>query len=138
MKNYRPISNTPFLAKLIETCALTQINLHLQGITLNGKTQSAYRVNHSCETAIAKIVNDIQKEVVNKNIVLLLMLDLSAAFDTVDQDRLLEKLEKTFFIRGNVLKLLRSYMTGRTYSVCVEGISSKSRPLRYGVPQGSI
>ena len=85
-----------------------------------------------------KVVNDIQSEIKKNNLSVILMLDLSAAFDTIDQTRLLNKLEACFFIRGNALKFIESYIKGRTYSVFLNGKSSNRCQLDYGVPQGSI
>ena len=138
LKNYRPISNTPKLAKIIEKCALSQISAHLQKNDLNSSAQSASKEKHSCETAIFKVVNDMQSEIKKNNLSVILMLDLSAAFDTIDQTRLLNKLEACFFIRGNALKFIESYIKGRTYSVFLNGKSSNRCQLDYGVPQGSI
>ena len=83
LKSYRPISKTPAISKLLEKTAEEQIKLHLTQNNLESNYQSAYRKNHSCETAIFKIVNDIQEEIFNNRLALLVMLDLSAAFDTI-------------------------------------------------------
>ena len=138
LKNYRPISNTPILAKIIEKTILIQLNAYLTANNLINELQSAYKKDHSCETAVLKIVNDIQEEISKSNMVILLMLDLSAAFDTIDQDVLLAMLEKVFKIRGRALELLTSYLKGRTYAVHINGRASKVNNLFYGVPQGSI
>ena len=69
---------------------------------------------------------------------ILSLLDLSAAFDTIDQDILLKRLETSFGIEGIALKWFKSYMTGRKQTVCVNGTKSESVPLEYGVPQGSV
>jgi len=70
--------------------------------------------------------------------VFLALLDLSAAFDTVNHETLLSRLSSDFGIQGNVLSWIRSYLSGRTTSVCVDGTSSVKFELRYGLPQGSI
>ena len=137
-KNYRPISNTPILAKIIEKTILIQLNNYLSDNNLYIESQSAYKKDHSCETAVLKIINDIQDEFSKNNMVILLMLDLSAAFDTIDQDILLSKLENQFKIGGNALKLLTSYLKNRTYAVHINEKWSDVHDLTYGVPQGSI
>ena len=85
-----------------------------------------------------KISTDIQNEISNDKIVILLMLDLSAAFDTIDQDILIDKLKNHFQIKGKVLSFLQSYLKNRTYNVSVHDQISKQRILKCGVPQGLI
>ena len=104
LKNYRPISNTPYLAKVLEKAAFYQINDHLIINELLYPYQSGYKQNHSGETAIIGIVNDMQEIIFKDQLAAVLMLDLSAAFDTVDHDRLLFKLENGFNIGGKVLQ----------------------------------
>ena len=69
--------------------------------------------------------------------VVLLMLDLSAAFDTIDHQILLDRLQQHYGITGAAHKVLQSYLQKRTQSVVVDGVSSKPKLLNYGVPQGS-
>ena len=69
---------------------MKQIDEHLDNNNLQEPLQSAYRSNHSTETALVKIVNDLRSEVDNKKCVLLVLLDMSAAFDTVEQSTLLK------------------------------------------------
>ena len=136
--NYRPVSNLPFLSKVIERCASLQINNYLCKNNLYPSCQSAYRKSHSCETALLKIVSDIQKEVHQRNMVALIALDLSSAFDTIDHDLLLKKLKSDFGLSGRVILWLKSYLTGRTFAVRIGNIDGRAVILIYGVPQGSI
>ena len=136
--NYRPISNLCFPSKLIEKCVLDQLVKHLEKNDLFGSFQSAYRKFHSCETAIAKISNDILTSLDNNEAEFLIFLDLSSAFDTVDHSMLLEKLHKDFYISGTVLSWLKSYLSDRTYSVKIGIHISNGVIALYGVPQGSI
>ena len=138
MKNYRPLFNTQFLGKIIEKTILKQLEQHLTVNQLFSATQSGYRKYHSCETALLKIVNDIQLEMKENNLSLILMLDQSAAFDTVDLHILLHKLENNYGICNDALKWMRSYLVGRTFSVVVNGKQSTVREMKYGVPQGTI
>ena len=121
-KNYRPVHNTPLLAKLIEKCVFLQLNDHLQENNLHTMTQSGYKKYHSCETALIKVVNDIQIEKQQNNITVVLMLDQSAAFDTVDLPTIITKLERGYNITGKALKWISSYLLGRTYSVIVNNV----------------
>ena len=68
----------------------------------------------------------------------LALLDLSAAFDTVDHSILLSRLESNFGLTGKALSWLRLYLTGRRQSVRINGVTSDPTPLVYGVPQGSV
>ena len=127
LKNYRPVSNTPILAKIIEKTVLTQINNHLELNNLHTETQSGYKKFHSCETALIKVVSDIQNEVRKNNIVSLLMLDLSAAFDTIDHRILIHRLKINFRIEGIALKWIESYLKNRTYSVIINSERREQR-----------
>ena len=110
IKNYRPISNTSFLAKVLETAAFQQLHDYFNSNCLLSLNQSGYKQNHSCETALFAIVNnDLQVVIHNGNLAAVVMLDLSAAFETVDHQRLLFKLKHYFGINDNVFKWLTSY-----------------------------
>ena len=94
--NYRPISNLSFISKLVEWALINQFNTHCD---LNGITpihQSAYKQLHSCKTAMIKIVNDTLWAMEQKNITILVIIDLNVALDTVDHKVLLEVLHKCF------------------------------------------
>ena len=83
--------------------------------------QSAYRKKHSCETALVRIVNDILMAMDKKMCVALVMLDLSAAFDTVSHPILLRRLEEDFGVHGSDLLWFESYFSGRTQAVNING-----------------
>ena len=93
---------------------------------------------HSTETALVRVHNDINLSLDNRECVLLILLDLSAAFDTVNHDTLLKRLEFDFGICGSALKLIKSYVEGRSQSEVVNDIPSKQTPLTTSVPQGSV
>ena len=99
--------------------------------------QSAYRKNHSTETALLKVTNDILMEMNSQHAVLLVLLDLSAAFDTVDHCFLLRRLQTSFGISGTPLDWFKSYLSARSQRVSIPGALSDSLPLDWGVPQGS-
>ena len=136
--NYRPISNTAFLSKLLEKSVLSQLNNHIEFNKLHADFQSAYRKFHSCETATVIVVNDIKEHLAEGKLAALQFLDLSAAFDTIDHDILLERLMESYGIKDKALKWLESYLMNRTFNVNINGINSNRQKLKYGVPQGSL
>ena len=137
-KNYRPISNLPFLSKIIEKSVQRQLDIHLKMHDLHSEFQSGYRMDHSCETATLAIYNDLLCLSDSQSKVVLLLLDLSAAFDTVNHPLLLKKLEENFGLTGNVLMWFKSYLSNRSFTVTIGKSRSKKCYLRIGVPQGSI
>ena len=137
-QNYRPVSNLEFLSKLLERVMYVQLVKYIEKHDLHGRFQSAYKPHHSCETAMVHVVDDIQQILKSKMNVCLVMLDLSSAFDTVDHELLLDRLERQFFIREGALKLIKSYLYKRTFAVVVDGYTGTQHDLEYGVPQGSI
>ena len=138
LKNYRPVSNLSFVGKIIERVVDHTLTDHLASLDLHDNFQSAYRPNHSTETALVRVQNDIMEALDKGNVVLLVLLDLSAAFDTVNHDLLLNRLQSSFGVVGPVLEWFASYLRDR--SQCVKITSSTSQPtqLKYGVPQGSV
>ena len=136
--NYRPVSNLSFLSKLVEKVVLTQLTEHLTENSLFCSNQSGYRRFHSCETLNVKMFNDILKEMDEGSTVALLLLDMSAAFDTVDHSILLNLLADEYGISGTVLKWFESYLCNRTCSVNINNSFSDFIYLLFGVPQGSI
>ena len=93
LKNYRPVSNLPFLSKLIEKVVSSQLITHLAANILLSKHQSGYKKYHSCETAFITVINDTQTIISQRKLAMFLALDLSVAFDTIDHARLLNKLK---------------------------------------------
>lgn len=137
-KNYRPVSNLSFISKILEKVVLTQIMEHLQGHEMLHRFQSAYRAHHSTETALLKVVNDLIVEADSNRCSILCLLDLSAAFDTIDHDILMTRLEATFGFKDTVLDWFSSYLRDRCQCVVVDGVRSNDKVLKYGVPQGSV
>ena len=136
-KNFRPVSNLPFVSKLTERAAFNQTHGHMVSNNLYPDAQSAYRRNHSTETALLKVMNDILLNMNKQHVTILVLLDLSAAFDTVDHDILLERLSSKLGLNGTALGWFRSYLSGRSQRVSVRGSVSEKFDLCYGVPQGS-
>ncbi|XP_072018284.1 uncharacterized protein [Amphiura filiformis] len=105
--NYRLVSNLPFVmcvGKLIEKVVSTHVSNYINVYELSDPYQSAYKVSHSTETALTYVQNDILRAIDNQRAVLLLMLDLSAAFDTVDHGILLEWLAGDFGIGAKLVQ----------------------------------
>ena len=138
LKNYRPVSNLSFLSKVIEKVISIRILGHILDNNIVDRFQSAYRAGHSCETALLRVYNDIVTTVGKGNGSFLVLLDLSAAFDTIDHDNLFYILEKYVGIGGSALRLIRSYFSDRTQRVQIDGIMSDFASLLCGVPQGSV
>ena len=138
MSNYRPISNMCFLSKVMEKCVLNQLLSHLECNNLFCDVQSAYRQFHSCETAIAKVSNDIFMNLDRNDSTFLIFLDLSSAFDLVDHSLLLKRMQEHFYVTETVYHWFLSYLTGRNFSVKINCSISNGMIVLYGVPQGSI
>jgi len=100
--------------------------------------QSAYRRNHSTETALIKVVSDIPNAADVRKVTLLGLLDVSAAFDTVDHVILLRRLELSLGLGGSVLEWFRSFLANRSQAVTFHGVTSDYTSLLHGVPQGSV
>ena len=137
-KNYRPISNLPFLSKVLERVVAQQLNNYTEAHPHQEIMQSAYRRGHSTETALVKIQNDILNEIDNQRCVFLVLLDLSAAFDTVDHDLLLSRLKHRFGISDDAHSWIISYLKNRNQCVLIDGVKSKCHVLKCNVPQGSV
>jgi len=138
MKNFRPVSNLCYMSKIAEKIVLKQIDTHMEIYNLHEPNQSAYRSKHSTETALVKIVNDLLLAVDKRKCVMLVMLDMSAAFDTVDHSILLNRMESSFGITNEANNWLCSYFGNRSQSVQIRGAMSDAVELASGMPQGSI
>ena len=125
-KNFRPVSNLSFLSKLTEKAVSHQMVHHMTTHDLMPVFQSAYREGHSTETALIKIRNDILMNMNNQEVTLLVLLDLSAAFDTIDHTLLLRRLQSRFGFTGTALAWLRSYLSNRFQYVVIDDTCSKS------------
>ena len=137
-KNFRPVSNLSFVSKLIEKVVLSQLSDHLLSNNLFSKYQSAYRPGHSTETALMKIVNDLLLTLDEGKLAVLTLLDLSAAFDTIDHNILLSRLEHVFGVSDTALNWFTSYLSKRIQTVSVGNNKSDPALITFGVPQGSV
>jgi hypothetical protein len=137
-KHFRPVSNLAYISKLIERIVAVRLTNHMNENGLHEMLQSSYKNFFSTETVTLKVQNDILQAIDNQKCVALILLDLSAAFDTVDHEILLTRMETRLGITGNALQWFRSYLSDRTQAVSINGAKSQSQPLKYGVPQGSV
>ena len=122
---------------MTERAVFDQLQTHTLDHALYPLLQSAYRKSHSTETALIKIQNDILMKMDRQQITLFVLLDLSAAFDTIYHQVLLNRLRLSFGIRGYALEWIASYLSDRTQRVSFENNFSKSRYLSCAVPQES-
>ena len=136
--NYRPVSNLSFVSKILERVVSKQLVQHLNANNLLDPFQSAYRHGHSCETSLLRLLNDVLCSTDRGDLSLLVLLDLSAAFDVIDHELLLSRLQKEMGITGTALRWFNSYLVDRTQHVVVKQASSQSTSLNCGVPQGSV
>ena len=104
--------------------------------------QSAYHEAHLTETALLKVNSDILNAMNNKEVTCLVLLDLSVAFDTINHQLLLNHLKYHFGFQGMVLQWLQSYLTACTQKIILENAVKNSestpKPLKWGVPRGSV
>ncbi|XP_072033195.1 uncharacterized protein [Amphiura filiformis] len=114
------------------------IQSYLLENNLNGKMQSAYRSNHSTETALLRVFNDLLLAADKGQEAVLILLDYSAAFDTINHDILFQRLSDKYGITGSALNWFQSYFTNRSQSIVIDGKESSVHVLDEGVPQGSV
>ena len=138
IKSFRPISNPSFVSKMTERLVVDRFNAHISTYHLLPPRQSAYRPYHSTETAIMIVHNDIIRAINAGNVSALVLLDLSAAFDTIDHDIVIEILNLRFGVVDYALNWFRSYFSGRTQSFCTPTGTSKPDNLNSSVPHGSV
>lgn len=137
-KNYRPISKLPFTSKILEKVVAKQLTAVLTAHNLLDKFQSDFRQKHSTETALLRVSNDIMMSSDVGECSVLVLLDLSAAFDTVDHSILLERLRQWVGVPGSALDWFSSYLSDRSFSVSLGPYMSETAALSCGVPQGFV
>ena len=137
MDNYRPISLLTSISKLFEKVVFDQLYDYFQNNHLFYSSQYGFRKLHSAEFAALELIDRTLKGIDERNISLVIFMDLSKAFDALDHQILLKKLNY-YGIVDNALAWFSSYLTGRQQYVELDGVSSSLLPLSTGVPQGSI
>jgi hypothetical protein len=119
LKDYRPVSNLPFISKILEKVVNNQLENHINSHSLHYDVQSAYRAYHSTETALLRVHHDIAYALDSNCCAVLLMLHLSAAFDTIDHQILFNRLEYSTGVTKDALLWFKSYLMDRTQRVAI-------------------
>ena len=138
LTSYRPISNLSTVSKIVERLFLARLKSHVAGSKNFNVKQSGFRSNHSTETAIQSILNDIFRSADNGELSILVALDISAAFDTIDHTTLLRRLGHTFGMHGVTLNWISSYLSDRCQYVKIGDVCSDKLSSDFGVSQGSV
>ena len=136
LKNYRPISNLSFISKISERAVISQQKDYMEQNCLLPTLSSAYRQGHSTESALLKVQADILHNMEQQWVTLLVLVDLSAAFDTVNHPTLFQCLERQFGFHDSVLSWYKSYLSNRKQCIILNGMQSNTFHLPFGVPQG--
>ena len=135
--NYRPISLTSIVGKLLETLIKETLMDHLLKNELIRNSQHGFLPNKSCATNLLEFLEYLTKSVDEGNSIDILYLDFAKAFDKVPHKRLLAKI-KDLNINGNLLKWIENWLTGRRQRVVINGKASNWKLVLSGVPQGSV
>jgi hypothetical protein len=137
LTNYRPINNLPFASKIIERLVCSRLSRHLEETNALDVFQSAYRRNYSTETVVLKLISDLASALDEGKSVVLVAIDISAAFDTVKHNILIKRLRQSG-VGGPALLWLIDYLSGRTQLVRYMQQESSKVQVENGVPQGSV
>ncbi|XP_039311711.1 uncharacterized protein LOC120359162 [Solenopsis invicta] len=134
---YRPINMLPIYEKVLELVVKEQLETYLETNGIITEHQAGFRKYYSCETAIQSVIDEWKLIVSEGKMVGVIFMDLKRAFETIDRERLLEKMYQ-YGIRGMTLEWFKSYLNNRKQQVRSNQIWSKLLPTEYGVPQGSV
>ena len=135
--NYRPISVLPAISKIFEKIIYNRLYDFIEGNNILYEHQYGFRKKYSIEMALAHLSNKLTTGIDANNTTIGIFIDLSKAFDTINHNILLNKIEH-YGIRGTPNKLIRNYLTNRKQYIIYNGTKSNQININYGVPQGSI
>ena len=138
LMNYGPVSALSFISKLVECVVAKQLLEHIHVHNLDNPYQLAYKAGHSTETALLSIKNEVHLSLSRGEPTALVLLNLSAAFNTINHSTLLSCLCIWFGIGGSVLKWFTSYPTDRYQSIKIGSTLADVCKLLFGIPQGSV
>ena len=136
-ENYRPVSLTSVIGKMMESSVKEALVIHLERYKLIKPSQHGFTKGRSCLTNLLVFFEEVTKEIDEGNDVDLIYLDFAKAFDKVPYQRLFKKVE-AHGIRGTVLKWIKHWLEDRRQKVCIDGMMSKWNLVTSGVPQGSV
>ncbi|XP_075158150.1 uncharacterized protein LOC142231427 [Haematobia irritans] len=133
----RPVNMLPILSKILKKVIYTQLNSYFESNNVFIETQSGLRHNHNCESLLNLVITQWKSEVTNKNCIIAVFLDLKRAFETVDRELLVQKIEK-YGVKGVESKWFKSYLEERTQRTKCGLYVSSGSTVGIGVPQGAI
>ena len=133
----RPLSILPIFSKVLERIMLDQLSVYVNMNSILPGNQSGFRAGHSCSSALLNILDDILRAHDNNRVTVLVLLDFTKAFDTINHDLLLSKL-RYFGLSGSAIELIHSFLDGRSQYVSLSDNCSSIMHVASGVPQGSI
>src|ERR1043165_1048042 len=135
--NYRPISILPYFSKVLEKLMYNRLYDYVTKMKILYPSQHGFQTGHSTSMALLTIQDNISTVIDKNEFAIGIFLDIAKAFDTVDHNILLAKLQN-IGIRGINLCWFRNYLTNRQQLVASRGHLSKLRLIKFGVPQGSV
>ena len=135
--NYRPVSLTSVICKMLEAIIKDKLMEYFTCNNLLSSCQHGFRSSHSCVTQLLRVVNDWSLALESGNSVDVVYLDLHKAFDCVPHRRLLSKL-RSYGVAGKLFEWIENFLSNRTQRVCIRGSFSKWVNITSGVPQGSV
>jgi len=138
LNSYRPISNLTFLSKVCERVAADRLRHHIESQQLFPVRQSAYRPHYSTETTVTAVHDEIIKAIDAGNVCAVVLLDLTAGFDTVDHQILLQIINRRLAVTGRALDWCQSYLCQHSQTFCINGQLSGPFLVDCSVPQGPL
>jgi hypothetical protein len=135
--NYRPISLTCIVCKLLEHVVASNMARHLDSNKIMYDLQHGFRERRSCETQLTMLIEDLAKTCSHGKQTDLILIDFSKAFDKANHAKLLHKLD-TYGVQGQTLQWIQALLSDRTQTVVLEGEASDTIPVTSGVPRGSV
>ena len=135
--NYRPISLTCVLCKVMEHIITSQLVKHFNNHNILYELQHGFREKRSCETQLIMLIHELLQNMQKGKQTDLILLDFSKALDKVSHEKLIHKLHN-YGVKGNTLSWIKSFLNNRTQTVVIDGKQSRTAPVTSGVPQGSV